>query len=34
MDNQTIFAAVLWVAAGAALILLIARRRKRKMSEQ
>ncbi len=34
MDSNTILSAVLWVAAGAALIMLIARRRKRKISEQ
>lgn len=34
MDQNTVLQAVLWVAAGAALILLIARRRKRKMSQQ
>jgi hypothetical protein len=34
MDQNTLIQTVLWIAAGVALVLLIARRRKRKMSQQ
>lgn len=34
MDNNTLLSGIIWVAAGAALVLLIMRRRKRKMSAE